>query len=305
MKLSREVVLLTMALALLFVANVANAQQYPPVWTDILNQQGEWPPTMASGNYYALGNDSVLYSGVNTDLAGITPNPNTLSMHVTDLPASGGDVPCGKVDNAVSYMESNSGTEITGVGFLGTFNAPAGGVTDLTFYPNQNLFESVFFNEDQCYGNTIGSNSREYGFFLAGSNSSIWAYWGTHENQGYSQVHSQVQLNAANNVLGNGVTIQPGTEYYFEMYPVLGAYGTCAFGIYVYNTSFQLLFAAEPPLTSYGGDMILSDDPGFCTGIASDTGYVSANILAQPQVTGTLPASGLNLNMQRVFVGKN
>ena len=226
-------------------------------------------------------------------------------MHVISLPASGGPSPCGTVNNAVSYLESHSGEGITGFGFLGTFYAPVGGVKSLTFYPNQNLFETVFFNEDPCYGLTPGSPSREYGFFLAAGDSSIWAYWGTHENQGYSNVHSQIELSAENSILGNKLTVQPNTEYYFEMYPIHATCGICAFGIYIYDTNYQLVFAAEPPVTTYGASMILGYDPDFCSSIASDTGQVSANILAQPLVSGTLPRKGLALHIQRVFVGKH
>ncbi|HEY6351089.1 MAG TPA: hypothetical protein VI636_16925 [Candidatus Angelobacter sp.] len=297
-----------MASALLFVTAGASAQQYPPVWTDIMNMQSF--TSMASGNYYAMGNN-MTEALLNTDLTGM-PTPDTLSMPVATLPGSGGPFPpCGPVQQPVTFLESNEGTGITGVGFLGTFNSPGGLLFapynqppyNITFQPDSNLFESVFFNERQCY-----DGEREYGFFLAASDNSIWAYWGTNEGLD-SVVQGQVPLNAANNVLGNGVTIQPNAEYYFEMYPVLGAYGSCTFEIVVYtadNTS-QPVFAAAPPLTSYGAGNLFNVDPGFCNAVASETGYVSANIEAVPwgAVTGNLPSgSTLNLNMQRVFVGK-
>jgi hypothetical protein len=293
-----------MALALSSLANVANAQQYPPVWTDIMNMPNQ--SNMASGNYYPVGSGQPAI--LNTDITAIG---NTLSMPQSNLPGTGGtgNSTCGSISQPVAYLESNQGTGVTGVGFLGSFNSPGG----LLFPPyNQppyniqfqggNMWESVFFNENLCY-----NGQREYGFFLATSDNSIWAYWGTNENLATQQ--GQVQLNAQNNVLGNGVTIQPNTEYYFEMYPVLGAYGSCAFEIAVYtaNNTSQPVFAAAPPVTAYGGANILSVDPSFCTAIASDTGYVSANIEAAPWggVTGMLPPSSvLNLNLQRVFVGK-
>jgi hypothetical protein len=294
MKRTRTIALSTVALALLAAANLANAQQYPPVWTDILNLTNE--SNMASGNYYDAGGSQAPI--LNTDLAGILPTANTLSMPQTHLPGTGGAVNCGNTTNfPVAFIESNQGTGVTGVGFLGTFNTPYP-LNNLT----GNLFESVFFNTNQCY-----NGGREYGFFLATYDSSIWAYWGTNENLS-SVVQGQLQLNAANNVLGNGVTIQSNTEYYFEMYPVLGAYGSCAFEIAVYTASntTQPVFAAAPPITAYGATNILTADPSFCTGIASATGYVSANIEpASASISGTLPTSGLYLNMQRVFVGKD
>jgi hypothetical protein len=316
MKLPKVVVFLAMALVMLSLVNVSKAQQYPPVWTDIMNMTGD--TNMASGNSYALGNGTQ-NNVLNTDLAGIvnlsgTPTPNTLTMPVSTLPGNGGTGACGYVDQPVAFLESNQGTGITGVGFLGTFYAPGTGLLNspynaspynITFQPDSNFFESVFFNEAQCYN----GSEREYGFFLAASNNSIWAYWGTNEGIPGSTVQGQVELNAENNVLGNGVTIQPNTQYYFEMYPVLGAYGSCSFEIAVYtaNNTSQPVFAAAPPITAYGAANILTVDPDFCSAIASDTGYVSANIEAAPwgAVTGNLPsASVLNLNFQRIFVGK-
>ncbi|HEY6329405.1 MAG TPA: hypothetical protein VI756_08705, partial [Blastocatellia bacterium] len=100
------------------------------------------------------------------------------------------------------------------------------------------------------------------------------------------------------------------TEYYFEMYPVVPQGGaTCTFQIAVYaaDNTVTPVFTASPPATSNGASTILTVDPSFPSAIASDTGYVSCNIEAVPNgaITGTLPStSALNLNMQRVFVGK-
>jgi hypothetical protein len=274
-----------------------SAQQYPPVWTDVMTHSGYF--TMASGDYYSLANNGTVYSLPDIRLDQIQPVPKTLQMPVTTLPQPGGYFPgCGNVGFALSFLETNYGWGIRGVGFLGSFNAPVGGVL-LNYVPNENLFESVFFNENFCY-----NGQREYGFFLAGNNSSIWAYWGTNENQP-NVVQGQMELNAVNNILGNGVSIQPNTDYYYTMYPVIGAYGSCSFQVSVYDTNFQLKFSAAPPVTAYGASSILIADPSFCSGLASASGYVSANILASPGVSGSLPStSQLNLKIHRLFVGK-
>jgi hypothetical protein len=160
------------------------------------------------------------------------------------------------------------------------------------------LFEAVFFNEDVCYGGTKGSTAREYGFFLAGSNSSIWVYWGTHENQP-SGVQAQIQLAGVN----------PNQEYYFEIVPT-GNKTSCSFQVTVLDTSYnQIVNQTYPVDTDNYGGTITTADPAFCGAVTSskgETGYVSANIEAAPQISGILPpASELNLNMQRVFVGKD
>lgn len=299
------VALFALAFAMAPFTSLAEAQQpqYPPVWTDILNLPGY--SNMASGNFFSLANGSALQTADNIDLSGIF---NTLSMPVSTLPASGGPYTCGgfpgNAGTAVSFIESNVGSGVAGVGFLGTFFAPAGGISSLMFYPNQNFYESVFFNDQPCY-----NGEREYGFFLVGNNSSVWAYWGT--NEGSSPVvQGQLQLSADNNALKNGVTIQPNNEYYFEMYPVpdINNPSNCSFTIVVYtsdNTATPV-FQANPSVTDFGAGNILTQDSNFCTSLASATGYVSANIEADPQVTGSLPSSSvLNLNMQRVFVGKD
>lgn len=131
MKSSRMLAILAVSLAPLFAANVASAQQFPPpVWTDILTSQGF--STMASGNYYNAGSGQA--PKLNTNLAGITPTPNTLTLPstITSLPGAGGPVGCGLSTNfPVAYIESNLGGTgilnqggIKGVGFLGSFNSP-------------------------------------------------------------------------------------------------------------------------------------------------------------------------------------
>lgn len=323
-------VFLMMTFVLLFVADVAEAQYtYPPVWTDVMNQPSTG--TILSGNYYEIGN-GLLAEELNAQLLSYPSNPLTLSLGVSSLPASGATAPSpcnannGKINFATTYIESNRGSAIRGVGFLGQFNTPgpldqppystSNGQYQIVFQPNNNLNQSVFFNENECYGqNGLGmqdgpnANGREYGFFLAANDGSIWAYWGTQENQEVPGTQDQMQLTAANNVLRNQPPIQTNTPYYFEMYPVLGAYGSCSVETYVYDTNFNLIFAAAPPLGAYGGTNILSVDQNFCTDLASDIGYVSANIQPGSLVTAkALPSSSgstpFNLNIQRIFVGK-
>ena len=297
MKLSRVVASLTMALAVLLVERIANAQ---PVWTDILNQPGFG--SMASGTLWQIGGSPQPAPIWNTALAQIN---NRLSLSVPVLTGQRnqtGSYSCGAVLSPVTFIESNQGTGIKGVGFQGAFNAPWGGVP-LTYFPDNNLFEAVFFHEDPCYGvasdgvSSNGSTSREYGFFLAGSNSSVWVYWGTHENQA-SVVQAQLQLPGVN----------PNTEYYFEIYPT-GNSSSCGFQVTVLNTGFGVVYNHWLDVNSNNfGGTITATDPGFCGAITSasgDTGYVSANITAGPLVSGTLPpASQLSTFMQRVFVGK-
>ncbi|HEY6248686.1 MAG TPA: hypothetical protein VI685_01930 [Candidatus Angelobacter sp.] len=314
MKLSKVIVILAMALALLFVANVASAQA--PVWTDILNQL--WYGNMASGSYFQVGPSPQPSTIWYTDLAGIQPTPNTLSLAVSTLtgdgtqdgtgqdPQSGSDS-CGTVISPVTFIESGQGTGVKGVGFKGNFNAPMGGVS-LTYYPDQNLFEAVFFHEDYCYGlasdgrSSDGSTSREYGFFLSGYGGGIYAYWGTHENQRGQEVQAQFQL----------PNVQPGMEYYFEMYPAWSG-GSCGFYVTVLDTNFNPVYPTTfTSVDSYNyptpGPTITGADSGFCSSVAAaggDTGYVSANISVAPAVTGTLPStSELNTYLERVFVGK-
>lgn len=289
MKLSRAVACLTMVLAVLLVGHSASAQ---PVWTDILNQPGFG--NMASGTLWQIGPSPQPAAVVNTALPQIG---NRVALAVPALTGAGnqtGSFSCGAVGSPVSFLESNQGSGIKGVGFLGAFNAPFGGVP-LTYAPNNNLFEAVFFHEDRCYGGG-GGPSREYGFFLAGSNSSVWVYWGTHENQP-SVVQAQIQL-----------PLNPNTEYYYEIYPT-GNSSSCGFQVTILNTGFGVVYSNQFNVnTSNFGGTITVTDPGFCAAVTAaggDTGYVSANITTGPLVSGTLPPPGqLSTFMERVFVGK-
>jgi hypothetical protein len=273
------------------VTHVGRAESQP-IWTDVLNVAGFG--NMASGTYWRIGPSPQPGALVNTNLATIG---NTLALSVSALTGQGnqtGSFSCGSVPSPVTFIESNQGSGIKGVGFLGSFNAQFGGVP-LSYAPNNNLFESVFFHEDPCYGG-FGSTSREYGFFLAASNSSIWVYWGTHENQP-SVVQAQIQL-----------PLSPNTTYYYEMYPV-GNSSSCGFQVVILDPFFNPVYTPFFGVnTSNFGGTITVTDPGFCgavTNPSGDTGYVSANISASPLVSGTLPPpSQLNTFMQRVFVGK-
>ena len=292
MRLSRLIVSLMTALVVLLVINVARAQAQP-VWTDVLNLTGFG--NIASGTYWRIGPSPQPGALFNTNLAAIG---NTLALSVPTLTGQGnqtGNFSCGFVSSPMTFIESGQGSGIKGVGFLGKFNAPFGGVPR-SYAPDNNLFESVFFHEDFCYGGSPGSTSREYGFFLAASNSSIWAYWGTHENLP-SQVQAQVQL-----------PLSPNTLYYYEIYPT-GNSSSCGFQVTILDPSFNTVYNNFFNVNSnnFGGTITVTD-PGFCgsvTASGGDTGYVSANIAAAPLVSGTLPPSSqLNTFMQRVFVGK-
>jgi hypothetical protein len=305
MKLSRATIMGTVVSAVWLAAGAASAQQYPaPVWTDVVNQLNS--PTMASGNYYNAGSGQGPV--FNTDLAGLRPSANTLTLpaNVTSLPGPGGAIGCNSTSNfPVAYLESNLGGTgilnqggIKGVGFLGSFNSPHPFNNTPPNNFTGNIFESVFFNENLCYGGNSGiAHGREYGFFLATWDNSIWAYWGTDENQGIPGTQGQFQLPG----------VSANTQYYFEMYPVIVG-GSCVFQIAIYLPNFSIWYASAPDVSSFGGSSILANDPGFCAGIVSDTGYVSANIEpSSPFVSGSVPSlpdSRLNLSMQRVFVGK-
>ncbi len=273
-----------------FAIVAANAQ---PTWTDVLNVAGS-VPTQANGTAWKIGTVAQPAQVQNTSLAAIG---GALSFPVSMLTGAGnqgGSVNCGGAVAPMAFIESNGVSGVKGVGFLGSFNAPAAGVP-LTYQPNQNVYEAVFFHEDYCYGSTAGSTSREYGFFLAASNSSVWVYWGTKENQA-GQVQAQMQIPG----------VHPNTQYYFSMYPS-GNATSCGFNVYVLDAGFNTVY----PLTyipvgayNYGGT-ITAADPGFCAAVTAPmSGFVSANIVAGVGVSGTLPApSVLNLGLQRVYVG--
>jgi hypothetical protein len=291
MRHSGLVVSVVAGLAVL-ITNVPRAESQP-VWTDILNVAGFG--NMASGTYWRIGPNPQPGALVNTSLGSIG---HTLALSVPTLTGLGnqtGSFTCGHVPSPVTFIESNQGSGIKGVGFFGSFNAPPGGVP-LSYAPDNNLFESVFFHDDLCYGGSAGSASREYGFFLAASNSSIWVYWGTHENRP-TVVQAQVQL-----------PLSPNTMYYYEMYPV-GNSSSCGFQVIILGPSFNTVYTNFFHVNSHNfGGTITARDPGFCgalTAPSGATGYVSANISASPGVSGALPPpSQLNTFMQRVFVGK-
>jgi hypothetical protein len=304
MKLSRVIVSMAVAPAVLFVANVAKAQQGPPTWTDVLNLPGDG--SIASGNFWQVGGSPQFNPIWDTDLAGIN---YTLSLSVPYLSGQQdqtGTYSCGTVVSPVTFIESNLGIGVKGIGFEGTFFAHAGGVP-LAYQPNNNLFESVFFNEDPCYGlgsdgiSSDGSTSREYGYFLSGNGSGIYVYWGTHENQLGLEVQAVLLL----------PNVEPNTQYYFEIYPT-GDSTSCSFQVNVLDAEFATVYSNLIPVDSYNSSApgaqptITLADPGFCgsvTAQSGDTGYVSANISAAPLVSGIVPASqDLNLNLRRVFV---
>jgi len=307
MKLSRVSIFFMIALTLLFVSGQMIAQQGPPaIWTPVLNQVGQ--SSIASGNYYYAGGSSS-NSILDTDLAGIRPVQNFLSFASNlSLPAAGGPVNCNGTKNfPVAFIESNKGSGITGLKFEGVFTS---------FTPlNQlsgNIFESVFFNENQCYGaNGLGgndesnANGREYGFFLATFDNSIWVYWGTNENN-YGEVQAQLQL--PTNVSAND-------EYTFQIYPT-GNASSCGFQVSVTNISGVSIYNSWLSVDSNNFSTpgaqptITAEDSGFCGAVTSpsgETGYVSANIEpASATVSGQLPQpTTLYLYLPSVFIGQN
>ncbi len=291
--------------ALLLVAKIATAQQGPPTWTDVMNLP--WDGNMASGTFWQVGSSPQPRPIRHTDLDRIH---NTLSLPVSYLTGQQdqtGTYSCGTVVSPVTFIESNLGTGVKGVGFEGTFIAQVGGVP-LAYRPNNNLFESVFFNEDPCYGlssdgvSSNGSTSREYGFFLSGNGIGIYVYRGTHENQQGLFVQTVLPL----------TNVEPNTEYYFVIYPT-GDSTSCSFQVDVLDTGFGTVYSNLIPVDSFNYSApgaqptITLADPDFCgsvTAQSGDTGYASANISAAPLVSGAVPASQyLNLNLQRLFVG--
>jgi hypothetical protein len=338
--------ILAMALSPLCFAQAQNSPTTPPTWTDVMNSQTPCT-TAACGNYFPLGGGSS--PQYQTTLSGV-PN-RTLALTNVTLPTNT-SFPwnCGGTNSsngtnlsatAVTFIETYRGSGISGVGFLGTFtNTTPFTLTVTNPVTGQqqaaNLFESVFFNENQCYGNNgVGAgdgpdaNGREYGFVLASStNTELFAYWGTMENVNTAQVN--FPLIAANNMQTTGAaTPVAGQEYYYEMYPFLTSDpppANCGFQINIYtaNNTVNPIFKATVPVN--GGPTanqpesgivtapatstaISGADSSFCSVIAStagDIGFVSANIEPPSNAGGTLPSTGnLNLNLQRLFVGKN
>lgn len=287
MKLSRLLVVFTMALAPVFVTSNAGAQTYPPpAWSSVMDMLNS--PTIHSGTHWSIGNNQAL-SQFNTDLGALQTlqgwgESNNLILPVASLPASGHNWTCNgtsyPVNNALDFVESNLGFGLQGIAFQAAFNSPS---------PNLNIFESVFFNDDQCYGATVGSHSREYGIFLDLFVNQFYAYWGTNVNR--SNV-SQAQLQ-----IGSGV-LSPNTLYNWYMYPVTVGSG-CYFQIYVtpWNSGtpvWQQTLNVDSNLVI--GVPIRSADSGFCN-ITAENGYISANITPMDNNPGAVPIGDfLHLN---------
>lgn len=250
-----------------------------PVWTDIMNQTGF--SNMASGTFwqFAAGNDQQITS------TSIGARPN---LKVAGASANEWQAVCNRtITTPVQFLESNFGTGLKGVGFLGTFGGSS--IPGSSFGPGAYLFESVFFSEQYCY-----NGGREYGFFYDPYGNGTWFYWGTNEN-----LASEVQAQA---LIPN---VLPNVEYYFEIYPVaIGS--TCNFQVTVLNTSFASVYSALVPVGSNNypaGQSITKADPGFCSAVTSpESGYVTTTVQYSPTITN-LPAT-IDLNLQRVFVGK-
>ncbi|MGA2653052.1 MAG: hypothetical protein ABSF28_21230 [Terracidiphilus sp.] len=271
----------------------------PPSWIAIMNQVGS--SSLGSFDYWQYGSNSFPIEAItNTDLAGIQPTANTLSLPVGCLTGIG--------HTPIAYTETNQGTGITGLGFVGSFNSPYP-LNDLA----GNMLEALFFNDTQNY-----NGGREYGFFLATYESNpqqaatfadaIYVYWGTNENILATVVQAQQPL----------PNVYPDTEYYYYIYPI-GNQNSCSFQVTVQNTSRQTVYSQLIPVdtdnyiaqtgsTLAPGTTITEEDSGFCGAVTSasgETGYVSANIQPDGALTGMIPTSGLDLNLQSVFVGNN
>ena len=288
MKLSIKI-FLSLAIASLSYAAAANAQQGVPVWTDILNIQGQ--SNMASGTFFQFSN----LPGSPTQIVqntSIVQHPNLTIPGLPGTPASGGgfDSVCSRtVSTPTQYLESYFGSGIKGVGFLGTFGGQS--IPGNNFGPGASLFEAVFFNERQCY-----NGGREYGFFYDPYGNGVWVYWGTNENLG-NVVQAQLLMTGVN----------PNTEYYYEMYPT-GNSSACGFQVTVLNTGFGTVYSNWLPVNANNfptGSTITGADASFCGVVTSsfgEAGFVSANAIYAPTISNMPP--NINLNMQRVFVGK-
>jgi hypothetical protein len=267
-----------------------------PVWTDIMNQLGQ--TSIASGNWWEFHNldpapyDHRLVS--NTDLTQFPDHPvlSIPGLSSGHPSTSGGyDPACNRsVGTPTQYLESNYGTGIKGVGFLGSFDGHSMPGSD--FGPGAWLFESVFFHEQKCY-----NGGREYGFFYDPYGNGVWFYWGTNENLS-TVVQAQVLM----------PNVYPNFEYYYEIYPT-GNSSSCGFEITVLDTGFRPVFgpaAYNVNAANYpAGKYITQTDPGFCAAVTSsagESGYVTANSIYQPPVSN-IP-SNTAVNLQRIFVGK-
>ncbi|HEY6332410.1 MAG TPA: hypothetical protein VI756_24000 [Blastocatellia bacterium] len=291
-----KVFVISLALAMLFCAGVGNVTkvahgQSEPVWTDIMNLSGY--SNMASGTFWQFSN----LSGngdmevQNTDIS-TYPNLSIPGLS-SGTPATGGGYQsvCSRtVNTPCQYMESNYGTGITGVGFLGTFGGQS--IPGSDFGTNSYLFESVFFNEQYCF-----NGGREYGFFYDPYGNGIWVYWGTNENLS-NVVQAQPQLTG----------VDPGTEYYYEMYPTVSG-SSSGFQVTVLNTGYGTVYSNYISVDSDNypsGSTITGTDPDFCSVVTSssgESGHVTATTIYNPTISN-IP-SNINLNLQRVFVGKD
>lgn len=267
-----------MRLWIAFLVVAHGCGQTAPVWTDIMNLPGY--SNMASATFwqFSTGNNQTV---ANTSI-GVYPN-----LKVAGVSSTGKQVACDRtISTPVQYLESNYGTGLKGVGFLGTFGGSS--IPGSSFGAGAYLFESVFFSEQYCY-----NGGREYGFFYDPYGNGVWFYWGTNEN-----LSNEVQAQA----LIPGVV--PNTEYYYEIYPVRSG-SSCSFQITILGTSFASVYSALIPVTANNyptGSSITAMDPGFCAAVMSDNGYVTGTVQYSPVITG-IPAN-IDLNLQRVFVGK-
>jgi hypothetical protein len=248
--------------------------------------------SMASGTFWEFSNqDSGGYVRVtNTDI-GVYPNLSIPGLGAGN-PATGGgyDPVCNRtVGTPTQYLESNYGTGVKGVGFLGTFGGQS--IPGGSFGTGAYLFEAVFFHEQVCY-----NGGREYGFFYDPYGNGVWVYWGTNENLS-SVVQAQIQL----------TNVSVNSEYYYEIYPT-GNSSSCGFQVTVLDTGFNTVYSNSFTVNSNNfpsGSTITGTDSGFCGAVTSssgESGYVSANAIYNPTIS-SIP-SNINLNLQRIFVGK-
>jgi hypothetical protein len=240
---------------------------------------------MLSGTYWEFSNqDSVGYKITRyTDIAA-WPNFTVPGLSEGRTATGGGYDPiCNRqVDSPAQYIESYFGTGIKGFGIFGTFGGQM--IPGDDFGPGSSLYASAFFHERQCY-----DGGREYGFFYEPHGNSIWAYWGTNENTPSVQ-QTNIRLTGA----------YPGTLYYFWLYPTRQG-ASCGFQVTVLTSSYSTVFSEYYTVHS----AITNADPEFCEAMTSslgESGFASAGTIYTPTIAN-IPTS-INLNLQRVFVGK-
>lgn len=218
-------------------------------------------------------------------------------MPQTNLPGTGGPVNCGNsTDYPLSFIVSGPDWGAKGLDWQGSFNSPYA----FNLYDSDgnvaNMFQSVFMGDNPCY-----NGGRELGFFLATTDNSIWAYWGTQENLKVPGTQGQVRL--------SGVSVN--TTYIFTMYPVSvpGAPGGCKIQLAIYQGAGALIPEASQNynVTDAGGDQIISQDAHFCDYLLQnypyqETNYVSANITPGQKLSGTIPSNGFSLNVLSIGV---